>query len=30
MTSATLCKLSYYFGSDDITHKEKEINPSHK
>lgn len=30
VASAALCKLSYYFGSDDTTHKEKVINPSHK
>lgn len=30
VVSAALCKLSYYFGSHDITHKEKVINPSHK
>lgn len=30
MASAALCKLSYYFGGDDITHMEKVINLSHK
>lgn len=28
--SVVPCKRSYYFGSDDITHTEKVINPSYK